>query len=112
MSEYSPTAEETNFSEDLESFVKFEHASTGQRFLNWLIDLLFMRFALDYLTGSLVGYMLGSLAPDFARQIIYGDDKFDLFLITYLVLIIDYLLYYTICEKAFKGYSLGKIITG
>jgi uncharacterized RDD family membrane protein YckC len=35
-----------------------------------------------------------------------------LLLILYLVGILNYLLYYTFCEKVFKGYTLGKLITG
>ena len=38
--------------------VQYTEASQGQRFLNWLIDNLFMRFALNYAIGYAVGYLL------------------------------------------------------
>jgi uncharacterized RDD family membrane protein YckC len=112
MLEYSTTPEQTGLAEELESFVQHQPATTGQRFLNWLIDILLMRFGLDHITGYVVGYLLGTLAPDYTRQLIDSENNFDLFVISYLVLIFDYLFYYTICEKAFKGYTLGKLITG
>ena len=31
---------------------------------------------------------------------------------TYLIAILNYLFYYTLCEKLFRGYTLGKLITG
>ena len=37
--------------------VQYTEASQGQRFLNWLIDNLFMRFALNYAIGYAVGYL-------------------------------------------------------
>lgn len=108
----TPTPEQTGLTGDLESLIKFEPATTGQRFLNWLVDILLMRFGLDYLTGTLLGYLLAALAPDYTRELIYGGNQFDLIVIAYFLLIIDYLLYYTICEKAFKGYTVGKLLTG
>ena len=33
-------------------------------------------------------------------------------LIAYLVVIFNYLIYYTACEKLFRGYTLGKLISG
>jgi hypothetical protein len=47
------------YSESLfEDHVQYEEATQGQRFLNWLIDNLLMRFGLSYLTGNLVVYIL------------------------------------------------------
>jgi uncharacterized RDD family membrane protein YckC len=93
---------------------KFTDASQGQRFLNWLVDNLLMRYGLSYLTGTLVGYLLGAIAPDYIMRIALGQDNntFDLLFLGYIVGIFNYLFYYTICEKAFKGYTLGKLLTG
>ena len=30
----------------------------------------------------------------------------------YIVGIFNYIIYYTICEKAFRGYTLGKLLSG
>jgi len=97
-----------------EDHLQYAEASQGQRFLNWLVDNLLMRFGLSYLTGTLVGYILGTFFPDYITAIIErgGENSFDLLFIGYLVAIFNYLFYYTICEKAFKGYTLGKLLTG
>jgi uncharacterized RDD family membrane protein YckC len=107
-----PVNQETGIAEELSSYIKYEKASLGQRFLNFLIDNLFMRFGLSYLTGTVIGIFLGYLAPEYASSIVYNRTSIDLLLILYLVGILNYLLYYTFCEKVFKGYTLGKLITG
>jgi hypothetical protein len=48
-----------------ENVYQYEYASSGQRFLNWLVDNLFMRFAMSWLTGYAVGYFLAKFFPDF-----------------------------------------------
>ena len=90
----------------------FEPATTGQRFVNFLIDNLLMRFALSWVSGTVVGILLARLAPDFARNLINDRNGFDLLLLGYLISMLNYHFYYTICEKAFRGYTLGKLITG
>ena len=44
----------------------FVYATQGQRFLNWLIDNLLLRFGLTYLTGMGVGFLID---PDYLRRI-------------------------------------------
>src|ERR1700748_2526001 len=107
-----PADQETGIAEELTSYIQHEKASLGQRFLNLLIDNLFMRYGLSYLTGSVVGGFLGYLFPEYEARIIYDRTSMDLFLILYLVGILNYLIYYTFCEKVFKGRTLGKLITG
>lgn len=103
---------EPDLTQDLESIIQYERASTGQRFVNWLIDNLLMRYGLSYVTGTAVGYFLAYLFPDYARKIFYEKSNADLLLLAYVIGIFNYLIYYTICEKAFKGYTLGKLISG
>ncbi len=106
---------ETGLSDDLISDIQFVPASTGQRFLNFFIDNILMRFGLSILTGMGVGVILAVLFPDYMTRLAENPDittNIDLFLLAYAVGIVNYLLYYTICEKAFKGYTLGKLITG
>lgn len=95
-----------------EDHVEYVTASTGTRFFNWLIDFLVMRFGLNYATGTGLGYLIGNFFPDYARSISEDKDRGSLLLLALLLVIFNYLLYYTICEKAFRGYTLGKIITG
>jgi uncharacterized RDD family membrane protein YckC len=112
MSDLNTPQAETGLAEELESFVNYQHATQGQRFVNFLIDNLLMRFGLSWVTGALIGLLLQGIAPEFLAEIAYGENKFDLFLLSYIIGIFNYLLYYTICEKAFKGYTLGKLISG
>lgn len=91
----------------------FVYATQGQRFLNWLIDNVLMRWGLAYLTGTAVGLFIGLVAPDFFTNMAYSDGIFGpLLLIGLLIAYLNYIIYYTLCEKLFKGYTLGKLITG
>ncbi len=96
--------------------VEFTPASQGQRFLNLLIDGLFMRFALSLATGYVFGYILLGIAPDFLADVAYeiegGPKTWRFWVLSILLGYFNYLIYYAICEKAFKGYTLGKLITG
>ncbi len=99
--------------EEFQTDNHFVYATQGQRFLNWLIDNILMRFGLAYLTGTAVGLIIGMIAPDFFANIAYSDSAFSpLWLIGILIAYLNYIIYYTLCEKLFKGYTLGKLITG
>ncbi|MBL0145337.1 MAG: RDD family protein [Chitinophagaceae bacterium] len=92
----------------------FVYATQGQRFLNWLIDNLLMRFALSYATGIAIGALLANIAPEFLNRIAYSEGRMsaEILLLSMLIGYLNYIIYYTLCEKLFKGYTLGKIITG
>jgi uncharacterized RDD family membrane protein YckC len=97
--------------------IPFEYATTGQRFLNYLIDNIVMRYGLTYLTGALVGVIFALFGPDYILKLqlaLSTGNLFNtpMFLFLYLLLIINYTLYYTLCERLFNGYTLGKLITG
>ncbi len=93
---------------------EFVYATQGQRFVNWLVDNLFMRYALSYFTGMMVGNLLGMIAPEWLARLVYGGERVsvDLLLLAFIIGIFNYLLYYTCCEKLFRGYTLGKLISG
>lgn len=112
MAEIHQPPPENNLSDTLNLEITYEYAGTGQRFLNYLIDNLLMRFGLSLVTGMAVGVVLGLMAPEYIERLSYDQGAFDLILLAYLIAIVNYLLYYTICEKAFRGYTLGKLITG
>jgi len=105
-----PAPEESIFSEELHNIVQYEQASQGQRALNWIIDNILMNWGLSYITGTAAGYVLGSLFPEFMQ--VLTENSAEILLISYVIALFNYLIYYTICEKAFKGYTLGKLITG
>jgi uncharacterized RDD family membrane protein YckC len=91
----------------------FVYATQGQRFLNWLIDNLLMRYGLAYLTGMGIGVIIGIAAPDFFTNIAYSESTFGpLFFLGLFIGYLNYIIYYTLCEKLFRGYTLGKLITG
>ena len=112
MEENTVQPEESGLADELNQYIQYTQASTGQRFVNWLIDNLLMRFGLSYLTGTVVGLLLAKLFPDYAMRIVYSEDRSDLILIGFIIVIFNYLVYYTFCEKVFKGYTLGKVISG
>lgn len=105
-----PVQDESIFSEELHNIVQYEQATQGQRALNWIIDNILMNWGLSYVTGTAVGYLLGSLFPEFVLGL--TENSTEILLIGYIIALFNYLIYYTICEKAFKGYTLGKLITG
>lgn len=93
---------------------EYVYATQGQRFVNWLVDNLLMRFTLTYVTSIMLGILLGALAPEILSKLVYRDGgiSWELFLLSYLIAIFNYLIYYTFCEKLFRGYTLGKLISG
>jgi uncharacterized RDD family membrane protein YckC len=92
--------------------LNYNYASPGQRFLNWLIDNLAMRFAVSYLTGAVVGLLLQMISPEILFELASGERGFVFWGVSYFIGICNYLFYYTLCEKLFRGYTLGKLITG
>jgi uncharacterized RDD family membrane protein YckC len=116
MEENNIQPEETGLADELNQFTQHIQAAQGQRFLNLLIDVLFMRFLLSKATGYLFGTILAVVAPDFlqrvAYEVTYGDRGWRFWLLSILLGYFNYLIYYSFCEKAFKGYTLGKLITG
>jgi len=106
------TAPPSSSGDIFEDFAQVRNATPGQRFVNLLVDNLLMQFGLSYLTEFAVGVIIAFLFPDYARHIYYEQDTADVLVLVYAAGILNYLLYYTVCEKAFKGYTLGKLISG
>ncbi len=112
MEENTTYPEESGLADELNQYIQYTQASQGQRFLNWLIDNLLMRYGLSYLSGTVVGYGMAKLFPEYTYRVVYSEDRSDLIMIGVIIVIFNYLVYYTFCEKIFKGYTLGKLITG
>ncbi len=97
---------------EIDPYFQYVHATQGQRFLNFIIDNILMRLTLTYASGYVVARVLQVIAPDFLFRLVYDDSKVGLYALSYIILILNYLVYYTLCEKLFKGQTLGKLITG
>lgn len=97
-----------------EDYIHYEHAGQGQRFLNWLIDNILIRLGLSYAVGYCIGLLIGLLNSDTQLEIYSSivNQSAAFYVVAYLIAALSYILYYTFCEKLFKGYTLGKLITG
>jgi len=96
-----------------EDYLVLPEASVGQRFLNYLIDALLMQYTLAFAATWILVKILMAFSPETAYQL-FGTDRetTDVLVASYLIAIVNYLFYYTLCEKLFNGYTLGKLITG
>ncbi|RZM18236.1 MAG: RDD family protein [Pedobacter sp.] len=114
-----PFMEDHQLSDELESIITYEPATNWQRLANLLIDNIVMNLTIDYAISFIVTSIAGSINPDWVKNF----DKFDdlnaisesllpLLLISFLIGLINTLLYYTLSEKALRGQTLGKMITG
>lgn len=99
-------------SDEIHPYFQYVHGTQGQRFLNFLIDNIVMRLGLTYLTGYVAGQLLLALAPQFLYRLAAEDGKIGLYILSFFVVMINYLFYYTLCEKLFRGQTIGKLITG
>ena len=97
---------------EIHPYFQYFHATQGQRFLNFIIDNILMRLTLTYASGYVVGRVLQVIAPEFLYKLIDDDSKVGLYTLSYMIIIVNYLVYYTLCEKLFRGQTLGKLITG
>ncbi len=97
---------------DQQDLLQYQDATLGQRFFNLLIDNLLMQYGLSYATGMLVGYAIVSFFSPLAEAIFEEGGRTNLLLLSYIIGVVNYICYYTFCENIFKGYTLGKLITG
>lgn len=110
MENYQNVSTETNLLEE-ESLLlnQYEYATSGQRFLNYLIDNLLMNYGLGYATGYCIGIIINAIDPGLLPDM--KETSVGFLALATLIGIMNYLVYYTICEKVFNGYTLGKAIT-
>ena len=80
-------------------------ATTGQRFANYLIDVI-----LFYALFFIVGIVLAVVSPSTLEDI--DNNSAGSQLVDRLISLIFYALYMGVVEGVFKGKSLGKLITG
>jgi uncharacterized RDD family membrane protein YckC len=97
--------------DDIHPYFQYSQATQGQRFINFFIDNVLMRLTLTYGTGFLLGKILMALSPELMLKILSGDGRIGLYILAYFIVIINYLVYYTFCEKLFRGQTIGKFFT-
>jgi len=90
----------------------FDYATKEQRCINFIIDNLVMRFTLAFATGIVFTYVVRSGFPTFAELLFAEDSMLALLVFTYMVSRVNYAIYYSLSEKYFNGYTLGKLVTG
>jgi uncharacterized RDD family membrane protein YckC len=88
-----------------------EFATREQRCINFIIDNLVMRFTLAYGTGIIFAWVLNTFFPAFALLVLHEDQLIPFLVVTYMVSRVNYAIYYSISEKCFRGYTVGKWLT-
>ena len=89
-----------------------DYASKQQRCINFVVDNLFMKFTLAYVTSIGFAWVLGLASPWFSNMLFKTEDWLPILVAIYMVSRVNYVIYYTISEKFFNGYTLGKLISG
>jgi uncharacterized RDD family membrane protein YckC len=97
--------------DEIHPYFQYSHATQGQRFLNFFIDNVLMRLTLTYGTGFVLGKILMLLSPDLMLSIVNDNGRTGLYILAYLIILLNYLVYYTLCEKLFRGKTIGKFFT-
>ena len=97
--------EQTTTTDFLSLETELVRASTGQRFANYLIDVI-----LFYGLFFVLGMVLVVISPSTLENIDTESTGFSL--LDRLISLIFYALYMGLVEGVFKGKSLGKLITG
>lgn len=95
-----------------DSVFQFVHATPGQRFLNFVVDNIVMRLVMSYATGYFIGILIVSISPGFLNGVQTRENLWGFFFLSYLIGCLNYTIYYTLCEKLFRGHTLGKLMTG
>lgn len=90
-------------------FIAHNYASTGQRFLNYIIDLI-VYYAATYFVGMILGYAQALTGTDLTSFLVdkSGIGLLWRLLFSYALIVVVY----TLVEGSTKGYTLGKLITG
>lgn len=93
---------------------EFEYATQGQRFVNYLVDQLFMNYVIGIATEEMIRQLIVLIDPGYYSGLATSNSMSiaQAILVGFLISIVNYVLYYTLCEKNFRGYTLGKLISG
>ena len=104
-SPYSSQERLSQFSSDLDNLVVAQDASRGERFANFIVDII-----CAYIVIFIGGFVMALLIPGFGASVTQGDGSISV--TTNFVGILFFILYYTVMEGVTGGRSIGKFITG
>jgi len=90
----------------------FTYATKHQRCINFVVDNLIMKFTLAYATSIGFAWVLSLFSIKFSNMLFQTEDWLPILVAIYMVSRVNYVIYYTISEKCFNGYTLGKLISG
>jgi len=91
--------------QDIEEQLWQEPATIGQRFINYLLDLI-----LFYVIMVIVGFLVGIVVALTTGGV--QDFKSDSYqTMFFLITLVTYIMFYTIIEASGQGKTLGKLIT-
>jgi uncharacterized RDD family membrane protein YckC len=103
------TTETQSIFQELEAERNFAYATTGQRFANYLIDLIPLMVFI-FISGVITGIILVSQGINPADSELLTDPLYS-FIYNLLTGSICTIIIYTLIEGASNGRSLGKLIT-
>lgn len=90
-------------------YVTLNYATTGQRFANWLVDLIIF-YVLNFLVFFILGFISYQIMPS-VYDLLIGTSIASI-IVRLIISFTICLLYFTCIEGATKGFSIGKLITG
>ena len=99
---------ESNVFEEVEQY--YQPASTGRRFVNYLVDTI-LYYVFLFGCFFLIG-IITQLSGGASEDIDAAAESWAWKLLTYLFVFAIMLLFYTLVEGLTKGRSMGKLITG
>jgi len=102
---------EPSIFEELEQERVYNYASTGQRFLHFIIDTVILCNVYAALAGAAISIVMLMMGIDPMSTAMF-DDSATSKVLSYLVGALCIVLSYTFIEGATKGRTLGKLITG
>lgn len=114
MDNYKSAPEETGLADELQQFNIYP-ASTEKRITNYLVDTIFLGLIANFVTSNAADAFLDLVFPNWVDWVNSDPNsaRFKFFLLSYFIITIPhYLLYFTFCEKTFKGRTLGKLVSG
>jgi uncharacterized RDD family membrane protein YckC len=101
------TSQQESIFENDHNLNDIEYATTGQRFANYIVDLISF-----YILAALFGVLLAFVSPQTLNDMDYESTNYGASLMDRLISLIIFGLYMGIIEGITKGKSLGKLITG
>ena len=93
--------------EDIDQQAYFEYATTGQRFGNYLVDIV-AYYIFVFIFTAISAFIMSAAGMSGDDIGAFFDDKLKL----YSLLIPLHIIFYTLMEGLGKGKTLGKLITG